>query len=437
MGLVLSLFLVGCHRGTSQDTIDPSPNVHVEHEATLVASTEMDNLLNATEEATADVDAAARSVRAFAAALLGRMDTDRSENVIFSPYNVHLTLMMALAGASESTLDEMERTLHVQDRGELAHADAAALLAQVAAQPREGQDPQYVVAVSNRLFADRSAQSAIVPSFLTLVRDHYKGDLETLDFARDLRGSIEHINQRVSDDTRERIPELLDPDAIDPDVVMIIVGALYFRGTWSTEFAASRTEDRPFTLASGEEVQVPTMMRRMTSTPLHIGDDFVAVALDYQQAPFQLVVVLPNEGALESVHSRMTDGTILENIHETRRQQAVVQMPRFSMRVSTGLGDLLKALGMPRAFTDDAEFGRMFSERLEVKISEVIHEAFIDVDEEGTEAAAATAIVMMPTSAALDPPQPIHINIDRPFYFVLRHVPTNTPLFLGRVSDPR
>ena len=238
------------------------------------------------------------------------------------------------------------------------------------------------------------------------------------------------INGWVSDETHERIPELIPSGAISPATVLVLTNAVYLKAPWARPFRKEDTADAPFHRLDGSSVDVP-MMHQSTKLSFAEGDGYAAVELPYAGNKLAMLLVVPDEGQFDAVMAGM-DAAALDGIAAgLSGYQVTLAMPKFEFRTQVGLNDVLSQLGMPTAFGDGADFSGMTTQT-DLFISAVLHEAFISVDEEGTEAAAATAVIMDETAAA----QPAELTIDRPFIFAIRDTETGAVLFLGSVTDP-
>jgi serpin B len=271
-------------------------------------------------------------------------------------------------------------------------------------------------------------------SFLKLTEAQYKAGLETLDFKGDADKARVRINQWVAKETRDRIKSLLQPENVTGDTKLVLTNAVYFKGNWAKRFDADRTGDREFTLASGQKIEVKMMAQNMGVDYVE-NDRLQAVRLPYVGGQTSMIVVLPRKGDVLN-GSAFLDADGFAKVQRDLKPEArvVVQMPRFEASARMSLPTVLSKLGMARAFMAKAEFGRLCKEPL--KISEVIHQAWVKVGEEGTEAAAATAVTMMP-GAARPAELPKLFLADHPFLFFIVDDRNGGVLFAGKVMDPR
>jgi serpin B len=236
----------------------------------------------------------------------------------------------------------------------------------------------------------------------------------------------------VSDQTEKRIQDLIPSGALNTLTRLVLTNAIYFNAAWATPFTQSATQDGPFTLLEGSRVTAP-MMRQTGSFSYAKGSGLLAVELPYDGYELSMVILLPDAGQFESTEAAL-DGDQLEALlANLAAQQVALTMPKFEFTSDFSLRETLSDMGMPVAFSPSADLTGMASKR-ELFLSDVFHKAFVSVDENGTEAAAATAVVVGLTSM---PAEPVEVKLDRPFLFLIRDRKTGTILFLGRVVDPR
>ncbi|WP_075097734.1 serpin family protein [Sandaracinus amylolyticus] len=352
-------------------------------------------------------------------------------NLAISPASLSTALAMTYGGARGETATAMQRTLHLATDPD-ATMPAAGALVRAWNAPRE----TYTLAVANRLFAEDSY--AFRDAYLAATRDHFGAEAERLDFVSAAEASRAHINEWVSSQTRERIRELLPSGSIDPLTRLVLVNAVYFHGRWQHEFDRARTEDLPFFANGGEaSVAVPTMHARGG----RYGEDegVQILELPYTGDELAMMIVLPRERDGLAAVEETLDATRVEQWagRVTERHDVDVRLPRF--RIETGslaLRTELEGLGMAIAFSDRADLSGMSADGAQaLAISDVYHRVFVEVNEEGTEAAAATGVVVAVRSMPANPPPSFHA--DHPFLFFLRDTRSGAILFAGRVVDPR
>ncbi len=374
------------------------------------------------------------AVQALAGELYGLLAT-RPGNLALSPYSVVVALGMTMAGAGGRTAAEMGELLGVSDADRF-HRGLNALTAhveQLAGQQErvDGSDAELTLEAANQLFAQQGVSWE--RDFLDLLAREYGAGVRTVDYRAAHEEARALINEWVADRTRDRIPELIPAGVLDAMTRLVLVNALYLKAPWEFPFEKSLTELRAFHRADGSSVEVDTMSAPMLKTTMSRGDGWQATRLPYAGRRVTMTLVLPDEGRMPEVERRLAAGGLADVLAPGRRAVLDLRLPRWTFRTQAPLSKLLQRLGMQAAFEPGgADFRPMTNEDLDLYVSAVLHEAFIAVDEEGTEAAAATAVVMAETSAPLTEP----FHVDRPFLFVIHDVEHATPLFLGRVDDP-
>ena len=353
-------------------------------------------------------------------------------NLFYSPYSISLALAMTYAGARGDTETEMAQALHFllpQDRLHPAFNRLAAELAN-RGEGAAGKDGKgFSLNVANSLWAQENYQ--FLQEFLDLLAANYGAGVSPVDFAGDPEAARQTINDWVSKETEGRIEDLIPPGAIDTLTRLVLANAIYFNAAWLHQFEPGSTADGPFSLLDGSQVQVP-MMRQTESFAYAQGEGYQAVELPYDGQQLSMVILLPAQGQLDAFESTLDAARVESILKDLIAQQVMLTLPRFEFESQFSLQGALSTLGMPGAFTEAADFSGMTGNR-ELSISEVVHKAFVSVDEAGTEAAAATAVIVGVTSA---PAEPVIFTADRPFLFLIRDIPTGTVLFLGRVVDP-
>ena len=359
--------------------------------------------------------------------LFGRVVGDRLEgNHVVSPLSVAIALAMAYNGAAGETRAAMGRVLHM---GPLS-LEALTAATHELVQTLEKADPNVRLFIANSLWA-RTGVPFHEP-FLARVRQHFEAEIATLDFAAP--SAVERINAWVSEHTNGRITQIVEPP-IDPQMVLYLINAIYFKGQWTKPFEKEQTRERPFTLLGGAKKPAPMMEQHGKFDYLR-GPNFQAVSLPYgKQTRFSMYVFLPDAAAgLKEFLGGLNAESWRQWTGQLRRREGTVALPRFTVEYAATLNDALKALDMAVAFTPDkADFGAMTPK--EVFISEVKHKTFIEVNEAGTEAAAVTSIGIAAT-AAMPAEAPFIMIIDRPFFFAIRDNVSGAVLFMGAIVDP-
>jgi serpin B len=380
-----------------------------------------------------DSNALASNNAAFAFDVYKQLILARS-NLIFSPASMSIALAMTYAGAAGTTATEMAQTLHFTLPPERLHP-AFNALDQALASRGQGQlgadgGPMRLNIV-NALWAEKTY--TFKSDFLDTLAANYGAGVNLLDFLHAPDPSRLTINAWVSDQTNGKIKDLLPGGSVSGATKLVLTDAVYFNAAWKTQFDPNNTSDGSFTLLDGSSVTAKFMGADLAGTPAMQGTNFVAASLPYADDRLSLLVVVPDAGQFTQVESSLDATALGTLVAGLTSQQVILGLPRFTVKTGATLKDLLMALGMTSAFTfGPADFSGMDGTR-NLYIGDVIHEAFIDVAEKGTEAAAATAVVMNGGGAA---PTGLLVNADRPFLYFLRDQPTSAILFMGRVLDP-
>ncbi|MBN1629390.1 MAG: serpin family protein, partial [Thermoleophilia bacterium] len=295
----------------------------------------------------------------------------------------------------------------------------------------KGDTEGVLLKTANSLWAQQDL--AFEQLFLDTLAASYGAGVRLYDFAAAAEEARLAINAWVAGETNDKIPELLAPGVVDALTRLVLVNAVYLDATWASQFDPNFTYDGEFETLAGDTVTTP-MMNQEASFPYASGEGWQAVELPYLGDQLAMVVMVPDQGRFEQVETELGHGLLDEAIGALSSDTEVdLTMPKFEFRTQAGLKEALQALGMRTAFGEGVDFSGITSQT-QLFISSVIHEAFIAVDEEGTEAAAATAVVLDATAAM--PTDIVTLQIDRPFMFALRDRETGAVLFLGRVTDP-
>ncbi|HYR07347.1 MAG TPA: serpin family protein [Longimicrobium sp.] len=355
-------------------------------------------------------------------------DARPNENVVVSPLSAGLAISMLANGAQGETLAGIQRTLVTGMDVETLNGTNQALV-----QALRGGDVE--LSIANSLWARQGIP--FLPAFLDRNRRFYDAEISTLDFATPEAAA--RINRWASDGTNGRITRMVEDGPLDGDLILYLMNAVYFKGRWQDEFQASATRPLPFHAAGGRTVQRP-MMHRTGDYGYLRADGFQGLRLPYRGGRFAMYVLLPDQGSsVAALRGRLTPDAWAEWMGGFGAPREVrVVMPKYRINVESGLNRPLQTLGMRDAFSQvDANFRDMLSAeylaRGNVYVSEAKQKVFIEVNEEGTEAAAVTGIEVRTTSA---PPQPVSFVVDRPFILAVRDDQTGALLFIGQVNDP-
>jgi serpin B len=353
-------------------------------------------------------------------------------NLFYSSYSISQALAMTYAGARETTEKEMAGTLHfILPQGRL-HPAFNSIDQQLSArgQGAKGKDGKgFRLNIVNAIWGQ--AEYAFLADYLDLLAQNYGAGLRTLDFRGAPEASRQAINKWVEDQTEQRIKDLIPAGVIDPLTRLVLTNAIYFNAAWANNFDKNLTQPAPFHLLDGSTVDVP-MMRQTERLGYTAGDGYQAVSLPYDGRELEMVVLLPDEGKFAEFEKSLDAGKAGSIIKSIVAKQVALSLPRFKFESEFSLGKELSGMGMPTAFSSQADFSGMTGNR-DLSISEVVHKAFVGVDEAGTEAAAATAVIMRATAM---PVTPLEVTVDRPFIFLIRDIQTGSVIFVGRVVNP-
>jgi serpin B len=362
---------------------------------------------------------------AFALALYQKLRAAEG-NLFFSPYSLSTALAMTYAGARGNTEAQMAAALHFSLEQELLHAAFARLEARLAGIAAKGE---VRLRVANALWPQQGYR--LLEAFLAVVQQFYGVQITALDYG-DGEAARGQINAWVEDKTENRIQDIIPAGLLDSLTRLVLVNAIYFKGNWASPFDPGLTGEAPFWVAPGQQVAAPLMS--MTSEFRYgVADGLQVLELPYAGGELSMVVLLPEEiDGLAGLEERLTAENLARWTEGLWSRQVQVWLPRFEITFPFSLNEVLQSMGMIDAFAEDADFSGMDGTRL-LYISAVLHKAFVAVNEEGTEAAAASAVVMTLRSA---PAPPAVFRADHPFVFVIREKSTGSLLFLGRVVNP-
>jgi serpin B len=400
----------------------PSPNPLVE--GFFRSDLERDNSPNVSQD---DLAALVNCNSGFALDLYQKI-RDTNGNLFFSPYSISLALAMTYAGAKGDTAQQMADTLHFTLPQERLHPAFDALDLALISQCNEN----FKFNIANSLWGQ--AGFNFNHEFLDTLALNYGAGMRLLNFQKDPEAARIAINEWVSEQTNNRIENLIPPGSIDVLTRLVLTNAIYFKASWEYAFSEDLTKDNTFTLLNGTQVTVPTMSWSEGEIIRYAeGDGYQAVELPYNHTSMSMLVLLPALDRFGEFENTLTAERVNGIVENLGYQNVILKMPKFRFEMPLDLSGTLAGMGMPLAFTPQADFSGITPDN-SLYISDVLHKAFISVDENGTEAAAATAVIIGLTSA---PPPPITVSIDHPFIFLIRDTNTGAILFVGRVLDPR
>jgi serpin B len=379
---------------------------------------------------TADVQALVVGNSSFAFDLLHALSPNPG-NLFYCPFSISTALAMTYAGASGDTETQMASTLHFDLDPDDLHAafnflDLALNSRGMIEPPYEGEG--FDLAVVNAAWGQRGY--VFLRNYLDVLAENYGAGVRLVDFEADPDGSREAINAWVSQETNDKVTDLLPPDAIDATTRLVLTNAVYFSAPWLDPFDADQTQAGAFESLDGNTVYVP-MMRQEGYLNYAAWNGGQAVELPYNGSALSMVVLVPDRGTYATFEAGLDDEQYERILSELESRPVTLQLPRFQASFDTSLVDPLTELGMADAFVAGVADFSGINGRHDLFIADVLHKAWISVDEAGTEAAAATA-VLIPIGGA---GEPVTLTIDRPFLFAIRDIETNTILFLGRIVE--
>jgi len=381
-----------------------------------------------------DLNQLAAGNRAFALDLYHQLES-REGNLFYSPFSISSALAMTYAGAEGNTAEEMEAVFHFlmeEDRLHPAFNALGQYLENLAKQEiPDDMGEVFQLNIANAIWGQKDFH--FESEYLDTLAANYGAGLRLLDYVLEPEKSRATINDWVSDQTEERIQDLIPQGAINIDTRLVLSNAIYFKATWLEPFEASLTEEKVFRGLDGEEFMTPMMTLGSNASFLYYrGEGFQAVDLPYLGGQTSMLVLVPDQGSFNEFEAGLNAVMLDQIIGDLAYSPMYLSFPKFEFETEIGLRQILSEMGMPSAFNDGADFSGMTGTK-DLFISDVFHKAFVSVDEEGTEAAAATAVVMSVTSA---PENPLRLEVDRPFLFLIRDIQTNSILFMGRVVEP-
>lgn len=360
----------------------------------------------------------------------------REGNLFFSPYSISVALAMARAGGAGETASQMDTVLHLPRESALqGHRDFAQQLEPplVPEGTQAGAQgvPAYQLNIANALWGQEDLP--VRERFLAVLKDDFGAPLARVDF-RKPGEARDQINAWVASRTRRRIMEIIPEGEPGPDALLALANAIYLKASWENPFKVGRTAEAPFT--TGEGVEVTARFMHQTDVLRYAGmDDLQVLSLPYRDGRLSMVILLPRKkSGLEELEARLDPERLAAWLSALRPSQVHLALPRFEFENSFDLSGTLAEMGMRDAFDRErADFSNMTE--VQLFISLVLHRAFVSVDEEGTEAAAATAVLM---TRAMAPSEPaVEFQADHPFLFFIQHRDTGAILFLGRFADPK
>ncbi len=369
------------------------------------------------------------AVNAFAFEVYRELYNTEYKNDFISPYSIFTALAMTYEGAKDTTAAEMAEVLQVEQDNASFHAYMKNLY-----EVLNRENSEYNLSTANALWIDK--RITLLNSYLHLIQTYYGGEATNVDYSKPSE-AVATINQWVENRTNNLIKDLVPEGAIDPLTRLILTNAIYFKGTWKFQFDPVNTTNRSFETLDGSTVQTETMVINNTEDNFSYTetDTVQILELPYTGESISMVIILPKDSNdLSSVIDSITYEQLSQWLNALEQRHLDIYLPKFKIETTYSVGDYLKSMGMNQAFTPSADFSGITGGK-DLYIDEVIHKAYIDVNEEGTEAAGATAVMMRLTSVQDEPPRVV-FDCNHPFLYLIRHRETDTILFMGTIGDP-
>ncbi|MBW1790866.1 MAG: serpin family protein [Deltaproteobacteria bacterium] len=365
----------------------------------------------------------------FAIDLYSKLSTDEKEkgkNIFFSPFSISDALAMTFAGARGNTEKQMAKVLHFSLPQQELHPAFSSLIKDINGKAKK----PYKLKTANALWGQKDYH--FLESFIKLIDKYYDGGFFKVDFIKKNEMARKKINKWVEDKTENKIKDLIAKRDINFLTRLVLTNAIYFKGNWASKFKEKDTKPAPFYISEDKIVKVP-MMFQEGKFPYMERQDLQMLELPYTGDDLSMVIFLPGKNTgIKMLEQDLTAAKIKDLISKMQKRKAMVYLPKFKIKTKYYLKNILHSMGMPDAFSSAADFSGMTGDK-DLKISKVIHQAYVDVNEEGTEAAAATAVVMAPKSMPKLPPV---FRVDHPFIFMIVHKGTGSILFMGKIVDP-
>jgi serpin B len=425
----LTLCIVAC--GSTSSTNDPqdpkNPQDPTDPMSDVLRSDK--TRLTSLKVPDADMKALAEGNNALAFDLYHQLNTEAG-NFFISPHSISSALAITFAGARSRTESEMAQALHYtlpQAQLHPAYNNLDLALAQ-RGQGGKGIDGKgFRLHVSNAAWGQKGY--AFAADYLDTLAQHYDAGLHLVDFFKATESARQTINGWVEENTEGKIKELLNQGSLTMDTRLVLTNTIYFNAAWDSVFSENNTADAPFTLLDSSTVQVPTMSQA-EDYGYSAGAGYQAVELPYEKKELSMVIVVPDAGQFDSVEKQLDAEFLAKVVSDLKAEMISLSMPKWKLEYKKKLKQPLQALGMTEAFTMQANFSGINGGLEPMWIDDVIHQSFISVNEKGTEAAAATAVVMIGGA------MPKLVKVDRPFIYLIRDIATGTVLFVGRVVNP-
>ena len=351
-------------------------------------------------------------------------------NIFFSPFSISSALVMTYEGAREQTAKEMQSVLHFPADDNLRRTEYLKIFNEL-----NKKDKKYELNIANALWAQEDYQ--FLSDYIDTVEKYYGGKTNNLDFVKDPEGSRVTINDWVEKQTKDKIKDLIPQGVINDMTRLVLTNAIYFKGEWVKQFDKENTTDEDFRINENDSVKVPMMQRTDEEAEFNYAEnkDLQILEMPYSGEDLSMLILLPKDDDLAKVENSLSIENLAQWKKDLKKQRVEVFVPKFKFETKYLMTEDLKAMGMPTAFGLGADFSGMDGKK-DLFISEVIHQAFVEVNEEGTEAAAATGVVMMLGALPGEETKIPVFRADHPFIFLIQEKNSGNILFVGRVVNP-
>ena len=351
-------------------------------------------------------------------------------NIFFSPFSISSALVMTYEGAREQTAKEMQSVLHFPADDNLRRTEYLKIFNEL-----NKKDKKYELNIANALWAQKDYQ--FLSDYIDTVEKYYGGKTNNLDFVKDPEGSRVTINDWVEKQTKDKIKDLIPQGVINDMTRLVLTNAIYFKGEWVKQFDKENTTDEDFRINENDSVKVPMMQRTDEEAEFNYAEnkDLQILEMPYSGEDLSMLILLPKNDDLAKVENSLSTENLAQWKKDLKKQRVEVFVPKFKFETKYLMTEDLKAMGMPTAFGLGADFSGMDGKK-DLFISEVIHQAFVEVNEEGTEAAAATGVVMMLGALPGEETKIPVFRADHPFIFLIQEKNSGNILFIGRVVNP-
>lgn len=372
------------------------------------------------------VDSLSGAMNGFSFEMYSELGINSDENVFFSPYSIFVALAMTYEGAHGDTAAQMKNVLGFEQNDEVSLCSFGRIYNLL------NIDSEYTLNTANALWTMKDYP--FLEEYLNFVDNYYMGKATDVDFTNPSEAA-EIINSWVEENTGGKIEDMLSSSDISPSTVLILSNAIYFKGLWMTQFDIEDTVDRDFEITPTEIVQVPTMVLTGSEESFNYSetDDLQILELPYKGDAVSMIIILPKENNISSVEQMLNNENLATWMDSMYPTVVDIYLPKFTHKTEYNLKEMLIAMGMDIAFSPDADFSGMNGYG-DLFIEKVLHKAFIEVNEKGTEAAAATTVHILERAT---PEQPKVFDANHPFIYLIQHKETETILFMGKVVDPQ